>query len=90
MAETHIARPRVACEISAERVVAARVAEGGTNLDAATAATLPPGLLTPGLQQANINDRARLVPAMRDVLTAVAGRSRDICLVLPDSTTRPL
>jgi type IV pilus assembly protein PilM len=84
----NISRPRVACEISAERVVAARVADGGTNLDAATAANLPTGLLTPGLQQANVNDRAKLVPALREVLTAVAGRSRDVCLVLPDSTTR--
>ena len=84
----NISRPRIACEISAERVVAARVADGGNNLDAATAANLPPGLLTPGLQQANVNDRPKLVPALRDVLTAVAGRSRDICLVLPDSTTR--
>lgn len=87
MAEIHIPRPRVACEISAERVVAARMADGATNLEAATAA-LPPGLLTPGLQQANVTDRAKLVPALKELLTAVAGRSRDICLVLPDSTTR--
>jgi type IV pilus assembly protein PilM len=83
----NILRPRVACEISAERVVAARMAEGATNLEAATAA-LPTGLLTPGLQQANVTDRAKLVPALRELLTAVAGRSRDVCLVLPDSTTR--
>jgi len=51
MAETHISRPRVACEITADRVVAARMAEGGGNLEAATAATLPAGLLTPGLQR---------------------------------------
>jgi type IV pilus assembly protein PilM len=68
-------------------VVAARLADGATNLEAATAA-LPPGLLTPGLQQANVTDRAKLVPALRELLTAVAGRSRDVCLVLPDSTTR--
>jgi type IV pilus assembly protein PilM len=83
-----IPRPRVACEISADRVAAARVSEGGTNLEAATAATLPPGLIAPGLQQANIVDRAKLMPALRDLLAAVAGRSRDICLVLPDATTR--
>ena len=28
------------------------------------------------------------MPALRDLLAAVAGRSRDICLVLPDATTR--
>ncbi len=67
---------------------AARISEGGTNLEAATAATLPPGILTPGLQQANFVDRAKLLSALRDLLAAVAGRSRDICLVVPDSTTR--
>ena len=88
MAETHISRPRVACEITADRVVAARMAEGGGNLEAATATTLPAGLLTPGLQQANVSARAALVPALREILTSVAGRSRDVCLVVPDSTTR--
>jgi type IV pilus assembly protein PilM len=86
--DTQIPRPRVACEISADRVSAARISEGGTNLEAATAATLPPGILNPGLQQANIVDRAKLLSALRDLLLAVAGRSRDICLVVPDSTTR--
>ena len=85
---SHIPRPRVACEIGADRVAAARISEGGTTLEAATAATLPPGLLTPGLQQANIVERAKLLPALRDLLAAVAGRSRDVCLVLPDATTR--
>ena len=56
--DTHIPRPRVACEISAERVVAARVTEGGSNLEAATASTLPAGLVTPGLQ-AGEHRRAR-------------------------------
>lgn len=85
---TQILRPRVACEITAERVAAARISENGSNLEAATASTLPPGLLTPGLLQANVTDRDKLVAALRDLLNAVAGRLRDVCLVLPDSTTR--
>jgi len=85
---TKIIRPRVACEITAERVAAARINEGGNNLEAATASTLPPGLLAPGMQQANIIEREKLVASVRELLTAVAGRLRDICLVLPDSTTR--
>jgi type IV pilus assembly protein PilM len=64
------------------------VSEAGKSLEAASMASLPPGLLTPSLQQANIADRGKMVPALRDLLAAVAGRSRDICLVLPDSTTR--
>jgi len=88
MAQAPIVRPRVACEVSASRIVAVRAADGGTKVEAAAAAALPEGLLTPGLQQANIPDRAKLVPAMRDALAAVAGRARDICLVIPDATTR--
>src|SRR5579862_1482567 len=83
-----ISRPRVACEISADRVVAGRAADNGAALEAATTATLPPGLLTPGLQQANFGDRAKLAPALRDTLAAVAGRWRDICVVIPDASTR--
>lgn len=88
MPQPSISRPRIACEISADRVVAARVSEKGPELEAATAATLPPGLLTPGLQQANIGDRAKLAPAFRDTLAAVAGRSGDICVVIPDACAR--
>ena len=88
MSHTPIIRPRVACEISADRLVSARASEAGKNLEAATMAPLPPGLLTPGLQQANLPERAKLVPALRDLLAAVAGRSRDICLIIPDATTR--
>jgi type IV pilus assembly protein PilM len=83
-----IPRPRVACEITADRVVAARAAEKASNLEAATAAALPDGIVTPGLQQANITDRGKLVSALRDSLISVAGRSRDISVIIPDASTR--
>ena len=88
MSSNHIPRPRVACEISAERVVAARAGEGEQSLEAATAQAIPDGALIPGLQAANINTREAVVAALRDALSAVAGRSRDVCLVIPDATTR--
>ena len=84
----HISRPRVACEISADRVVAARISEESNAIEAATAYALPPDLLTPGLQQANLADRSKAVLVLRDSLNAVAGRTRDICLIIPDATTR--
>ena len=87
MPQLHISRPRIACEISADRIVAARAAEGGA-MEAAVAAALPPGLLTPGLLETNISERAKAVPILRDSLAAVAARSRDICLIIPDATTR--
>jgi type IV pilus assembly protein PilM len=71
-------------------VVVARAAEGNSNLEAATTAMLPEGLLAPGLQQANVAARDALLPTLRASLAAVAGRSRDICLIVPDATTRVL
>ena len=48
----------------------------------------PEGALVPGLQQANVMAREALVEALRQAFSAVAGRSRDVCLVIPDATTR--
>jgi type IV pilus assembly protein PilM len=87
---TSIPRPRIACEISADRLVAARAGEKGAALEAASTAALPPGMLTPGLQQENIPDRTKLLPALRESLSAVAARSRDICVIIPDASTRVL
>ena len=43
----------------------------------------------PGLQQANVAARERSWwPRCAMRLAAVAGRSRDVCLVIPDATTR--
>ena len=88
MPANHIPRPRVACEISAERVVAGRAGEGAQTLQAAAARAIPDGALVPGLQQANVTARGPLVAALRDALAAVAGHSHDVCLVIPDATTR--
>jgi type IV pilus assembly protein PilM len=83
-----IPRPKVACEISAERVVAARAGEAAGTLEAAVSASLPEGSLTPGLQQTNVTARPELLPALRAALAAVSGRGHDVCLVIPDATTR--
>lgn len=90
MAGNHSPRPRVACEISAERVVAARAGDAAQSLEAVNAQNLPAGTVTPGLQHANIAAREALVTALRAALVPVAGRSRDITLVIPDASTRIL
>jgi type IV pilus assembly protein PilM len=90
MAGNNNSRPRVACEISAERVVAARSAEGAVSLEAVNSQNLAVGIVTPGLQQANVTSRDALVAALRESLAAVAGRSRDITLIIPDASTRIL
>src|SRR5271167_2711424 len=88
MAEHHIPRPRLACEVTAERVIAARAGEGALTLEAAAAQRLPDGALTPGLTQPNIGAREALVAGLRESLAAVAVRSGDLCLVIPDAATR--
>jgi len=90
MSANNIPRPRVACEITAERVIAARAGEGGHTVEAAAAQRLPEGALTPGLTQANVSAREAVVTALRDSLAVVAGRSGDLCLVIPDAATRIL
>ena len=88
MAEHHIPRPRLACEITSERVIAARAGEGAQTLEASAAQRLPDGALTPGLTQSNIGAREALMTALRESLAAVAVRSGDLCLVIPDAATR--
>ena len=78
----------MACEVTAERVIAARAGEGAQSLEAVNTQALAAGSLTPGLQQANVAARAALVAALREALAPVAGRSRDITLIIPDASTR--
>ncbi len=88
MVHNNIPRPRVACEVSVERVVAARSADRAAALESATEQSLPTGALVPALQQANLASRQAVVDALRDSLSVVAGRSKDVVLVIPDATTR--
>ena len=63
-------------------------ARGATTLEAAAAAALPEGLSRPGCSRPTSPTAPNPVPTLRDALAAVAGRARDICLVIPDATTR--
>ena len=63
MVSTHIPRPRVACEVTAERVIAARSPDKGQILESVTAVSLAEGAVAPGLQQANVASRETLVSA---------------------------
>src|SRR5215469_745654 len=90
MAGSNIPRPRVACEVSTERVVAARAPEGVLSLEAVSTENLAAGTVTPGLQHTNVASRPALITALRQSLAAVAGRSRDLTLIIPDASTRIL
>jgi len=88
MSNTNIPRPHVACEVSVERVVAARAADKAQVLESTMALSLPGGTLAPGIHQVNLAARQPVVSAIRDSLEAVNARSRDLILVIPDATTR--
>jgi type IV pilus assembly protein PilM len=87
-------RPRLAVEVRAEGVIAARAEDATAVLTAVSMANLAEGALTPGLKVGNIGDKAAVVAAVRKALDGVAGtgreRSRDVTLVVPDAAVRVL
>ncbi len=77
-------RPRLACEVRAEGVVAARAEDGSAVLSAVSRVVLAErgaGALA---------ERVALVAAVRKALEAVSGRGREVTLVVPDPAVRVL
>jgi type IV pilus assembly protein PilM len=83
-------KPRLACEIGAERVIAARAAHNASSLDMYTSRKLSAGTLTPGLGSPNVLQGETLRQAITGALGAVAGKSKDVVVVLPDAAVRVL
>jgi type IV pilus assembly protein PilM len=86
-------RPRLAVEVRAEGVVAARAEDATALLTAVARGDVPEGAVTPGLKAGNILDKTAVVAAVRRALDAVAGtreRTRDVTVVVPDSAVRVL
>jgi type IV pilus assembly protein PilM len=95
-------RPRLAVEVRAEGVVAARAEDAAALLTSVARVDLANGALAPGLKPGNIVDKTCVSLAVRKALDAVsgrgssdraergAGRLRDVTLVVPDSAVRVL
>src|SRR5438552_6251682 len=81
-------RPRIACEVSVDRVVAARGSQHGDGLEAYATTDLPEGSVAPDLTEANVLRGDSLRQAITGALDNVAGRSRDLVLILPDAAVR--
>src|SRR5712691_11709734 len=82
-------QPKLACEISADRVLAARVSEnGGHTLEACASSELAPGSVVPDLIETNLRQPDAVFETVRDTLGSVGGRSRDVIAVLPDAAVR--
>jgi type IV pilus assembly protein PilM len=95
-------RPRLAVEVRAEGVVAARAEDAAALLTSVARVDLASGALAPGLKPGNVVDKTCVSLAVRKALDAVsgrgssdraergAGRLRDVTLVVPDSAVRVL
>jgi type IV pilus assembly protein PilM len=83
-----IPRPRLACEITSEGIIAARAAEKQPRLEVFTGRRLHEGVVAPGLNGPNVLDADALRTALHSALASVAGKSRDVIVVLPDAAIR--
>jgi type IV pilus assembly protein PilM len=87
-------RPRLAVEVRAEGVVAARAEDAAALLTSVARADLAEGAVAPGLKVGNIVNRTAVTAALRKVLDGVAGsgreRLRDVTVIVPDAAVRVL
>jgi len=95
-------RPRLAVEVRAEGVVAARAEDAAALLTSVARVDLPSGVVAPGLKPGNLVDKNLATAAVKKALDTVsgrgssdraergAGRLRDVTLVVPDSAVRVL
>jgi hypothetical protein len=76
--------PRVACEIAADGVSAARRARGSKRIEAWATKPLPDGVVRPGPLAENVLDGGALGQALEGVLSEVAGGEKRVAAILPD------
>ena len=81
-------KPKLACEIAADRVIAGRVSERGRMVEACATAEVPKGSVVPDLLEANVRERKGVFDAIQQTLGNVSSRSRDVIAVLPDAAVR--
>jgi type IV pilus assembly protein PilM len=82
------ARPKLACEIAADRVLVGRLAEDRHSLEACGARELAPGSVIPDLVESNLRQREAVGNAIRETLSSVAGRTHDVIAIVPDAAVR--
>jgi type IV pilus assembly protein PilM len=83
-----VARPRLACEITPEGIIAARASEKQPRVEVFAGWRLKEGVLAPGLNGPNVLNPEALRTALGGALGTVAGKSRDVIVVLPDVAIR--
>ena len=87
-------RPRVACEITAQGVVAGQSAVAGAPLAEVASAELTAGAVAPSLKPGNVVDRVAVTAAIARALEGIGlranSRNADITLIVPDAAMRVL
>jgi type IV pilus assembly protein PilM len=81
-------KPKLACEVAADRVLAARMADNGSGVDACSARELAPGTVVPDLVENNVRQLDRVREAIQATLEAVDGHSKDVIAIVPDASVR--
>lgn len=83
-------RPRLACEVTRDRVIAARASDKLPRIELFTSRHLPEGAVNPGLNGPNVVDAAALRTAISGALQAVGSGSKDVIVIIPDASIRTL
>ena len=81
-------RPKLACEIASDRILAGRIADSGDNLEACTARELAPGSVVPDLVETNLRQRSAVRDGIEAALSGLGARSRDVVAIVPDAAVR--
>src|ERR1700735_5417679 len=89
-------RPRLACEVRPEGVVAARAEDASAVLDAVARVALAEGTVAPQVDGDDDSvggirvstGRAAMVSALRTALEQVSLRTREVTVVVPDAAVR--
>jgi type IV pilus assembly protein PilM len=82
------ARPKLACEIASDRILAGRIADDGNGLEACSARELAPGSVVPDLVENNLRQVEAVRTAIEEALGGVGARSKDVIAIVPDATVR--
>jgi type IV pilus assembly protein PilM len=85
---SNTAKPKLACEIAADRVLAGRLTDHGDGLEASAARELAPGSVIPDLVENNLRQRGAVRAGIEAALGSVAGRSKDVIAIVPDAAVR--
>ena len=84
---SNIAKPKLACEIAADRVLAGRLS-GGKALEACASRELAPGIVVPDLVENNLRQREAVSAGIESALSSVGVRSHDVIAIIPDASVR--